>query len=54
MDYSKSGGVRPGSNKPRFDGHKSAPKGKDAHGGKSSKAELIARMKAAAKARTQD
>lgn len=47
MDYSKSGGARSGSNAPRYDRHKDAPKGKAATAGKASKAELLARMKAA-------
>ncbi|EAU45984.1 MULTISPECIES: hypothetical protein [Salipiger] len=47
MDYSKSGGARPGSNAPRYDRHKDAPKGKVATAGKAGKAELLARMKAA-------
>ncbi|MBY6003799.1 hypothetical protein KUV62_07775 [Salipiger bermudensis] len=48
MDYSKSGGARPGSNAPRYDRHKDAPKGKSSTAGKAaSKAELLARMKAA-------
>ena len=47
MDYSKSGGARPGSNAPRYDRHKDAPKGKAAPAGKAGKAELLARMKAA-------
>ncbi|WP_417742361.1 hypothetical protein [Salipiger sp.] len=49
MDYSKSGGARSGSNAPRYDRHKDAPKGKAASAGKASKAELLARMKAAQK-----
>ncbi|APX25546.1 MULTISPECIES: hypothetical protein [Salipiger] len=49
MDYSKSGGARPGSNAPRYDRHKDAPKGKTAKGGKTDKAALLARMKAAQK-----
>lgn len=51
MDYSKSGGAKPSKNAPRFDPTRGTPKGKDAQGGKASKAELLARMKAASEAR---
>ncbi len=54
MDYSKSGGARSGSNAPRYDRHKDAPKGKAKTAGKAdSKAELLARMKAA-QSKTKD
>lgn len=51
MDYGKSGAPKPAKGAPRYDRHGAAPKGKDANGGKASKAELLARMKAAAQAR---
>ncbi len=51
MDYSKSGGGKPSKNAPRFDPNGAAPKGRAAQGGKSSKDELLARMKAAAKSK---
>ncbi|EIE51855.1 hypothetical protein AL036_07420 [Salipiger aestuarii] len=51
MDYSKSGGGKPSKNAPRFNPNGASPKGKAAQGGKSSKDELLARMKAAAQAK---
>ena len=39
MNYGKSGGQKPGANAPRFDKHKETPQGKDARGGKASKAD---------------
>ncbi|WP_193789551.1 MULTISPECIES: hypothetical protein [unclassified Salipiger] len=46
MDYSKMGGARPGSNKPKFKAEDLKREGKAGTGGKASKAELLARMKA--------
>jgi hypothetical protein len=57
MDYGKSGAAKVSGNKPRFETGKGAPKaqsGKDARGGKASREELLARMKAAAQKRKQD
>ena len=50
MDYGKSGKGKAAKGAPRYDGHKDAPQGKDARGGAPSKAELLARMKAAREA----
>ncbi|WP_425070395.1 hypothetical protein [Sagittula sp. S175] len=49
MDYGKSGAPKGAKGTPRFDKHKEQKSGKDARGGKASKEELLARMKAAAK-----
>ncbi|MBP0481978.1 hypothetical protein [Sagittula salina] len=49
MDYGKSGAPKSAKGAPRFDGNKEQPKGKNARGGKATKAELLARMKAAQK-----
>lgn len=54
MDYSKSGGGKKSKNAPRFNPKGENPTGKDAQGGKSSKDELLARMKAAAQAKKDD
>ena len=54
MDYGKSGAPKTGGKTPRHASAKGAPKapeGKDARGGKASREELLARMKAAAEAR---
>ncbi|WP_417719011.1 hypothetical protein [Salipiger sp.] len=51
MNYGKSGAPKPAKNAPRFDKHNAALSGKDANGGKASKEELLARMKAAAQTR---
>lgn len=53
MDYGKSGKGKAAKGAPRYDGHKDAPQGKDARGGAPSKAELLARMKAAREADAQ-
>ncbi|NIZ08359.1 hypothetical protein [Pseudooceanicola sp. HF7] len=50
MDYSKQGGLKVGKNAPRFKGDRSQEKDKQP-GGRSSKEELLARMKAAAEAK---
>ena len=49
MNYGKSGNAKPPKRVPRFDKHKDEKQGKDARGGKASKEELLARMKAAQK-----
>lgn len=51
MDYSKSGGAKPSKSAPKFNPNGETLTGKDASGGKASKAELLARMKAAAEAK---
>jgi hypothetical protein len=52
MDYGKSGSVKPARNEPRH--QERPPKGKPpTPGGRATKAELLARMKAAALARTK-
>lgn len=51
MNYGKSGAPKPAKNAPRFDKHDASLSGKNATGGKASKAELLARMKAAAQTR---
>ncbi|MBS0124315.1 hypothetical protein [Thetidibacter halocola] len=54
MAHGKTGAAKAGGKAPRHDTGKGAPKvpeGKAARGGKSSRAELLARMKAVADAR---
>lgn len=51
MDYSKSGGAKPGSKAPRHTEHNSKGTAKNPFGKAETKAELLARMKAAAEAR---
>lgn len=48
MDYSKSGGPKMGKNKPRHTEHNAKGYDKNPYGSRPSKAELLARMKAAA------
>ncbi len=47
MDYGKMGSAKPAKGAPRFNGEKAKLTGKDARGGKASKEDLLARMKAA-------
>lgn len=54
MNYGKSGSAKPAKGAPRFDPHKSAPKGKTDKEDPSDKAALVARMKAAAEKRKAD
>ena len=54
MDYGKTGAGKPAKNAPRFKPAGDKPEGKDARGGKASKEELLARMKAAAEARKSE
>lgn len=49
MDYSKQGGPRKGSNKPRHSEHNAKGTAKNPYDGKTDKAALLERMKAAAK-----
>ncbi|SPF78384.1 hypothetical protein [Pseudoprimorskyibacter insulae] len=49
MDYSKSGGVKQRRNTPRHSEHNQRGSEKTPYGAKNPKAELLARMKAAAK-----
>ncbi|PTV97299.1 hypothetical protein C8J27_101411 [Rhodobacter aestuarii] len=51
MDYSKSGGVKPGQNAPRHAEHNAKGSAKNPFGKGADKADLLARMKAAAEAR---
>lgn len=51
MDYSKSGGARPDKNAPRHAEHNAKGSQKNPFGKSETKAELLARMKAAAAAR---
>jgi hypothetical protein len=53
MDYSKSGGARPGKNAPRHSEHNAKGSAKNPFGAQTKKAELLARMKAAAEAKKQ-
>lgn len=48
MDYSKSGGAKAGKNKPRHSEHNAKGTQKNPFGQTPTKAELLARMKAAA------
>ena len=54
MDYSKMGGARDPKGAPRHDEHNRKGTAKNPYGAKPSKAELLARMKAAAKATQKD
>jgi hypothetical protein len=51
MDYGKSGGPKHGKNAPRHAEHNARGSEKNPFGKQETKAELLARMKAAAKAR---
>ncbi|MBW0157466.1 hypothetical protein [Sedimentimonas flavescens] len=51
MDYSKSGGAKQGKNTPRHSEHNAKGSEKNPFGKTETKAELLARMKAAAEAR---
>jgi len=50
MDYTKSGAPKKGSNKPRHKEHNAKGSSKNPYGKSESKADLLARMKAAAEA----
>lgn len=54
MDYGKSGGAKLGSNKPRHSEHNAKGSAKNPYDKKPSKAELLDRMKAAAKKQAKD
>ncbi len=54
MDYSKMGGGRAGSNKPRFKPEDLKRDGKAGTGGKASKEELLARMKAQSESKKKE
>jgi hypothetical protein len=54
MDYSKSGAVKSGKNTPRHSEHNAKGSDKNPYFGKDAKAELLARMKAAAEAKKKD
>lgn len=55
MDYSRMGGARAGSNKPRHSEHNAKGTKKNPFGKQSDKTELLKRMKAAAeKAKKED
>lgn len=49
MDYGKQGGVKPGQNKPKHREHNEKGTDKNPYGRSAPKAELLARLKAAAK-----
>ncbi len=51
MDYSKSGGAAKGKNTPRYAEHNAKGSAKNPYGATAPKAELLARMKAAAEAK---
>ena len=51
MDYSKSGGAKMGRNQPRHSEHNSYGSDKTPFGSRPTKAELLARLKAAADAK---
>lgn len=51
MDYKDAGAIKKGSNKPRHSEHNAKGSRKNPFGKSEGKAELLARMKAAAKAR---
>lgn len=53
MDYSKSGGAKSGKNTPRHSEHNAKGSDKNPYFAKDTKAELLARMKAAAEAKKQ-
>ncbi len=54
MDYGKSGRPAKGSNMPRHSEHNAYGSGKKPYGKAESKAELLARMKAAAEAKKKE
>lgn len=54
MDYGKSGGVRQDAKAPRHKEHNERGTAKNPFGAAEAKAELLARMKAAAEARKAD
>lgn len=54
MDYGKSGAVKSGKNTPRHSEHNAKGTDKNPYFAKDSKAELLARMKAAAEAKKKD
>ncbi len=54
MDYSKSGALRPALRKETRHQERKAPDDAPPPGGRASKAELLARMKAAAEAKKSD
>jgi hypothetical protein len=51
MDYSKSGSAKAGKNQPRHKEHNAPGSAKNPFGTRPTKAELLARMKAAAEAK---
>ena len=53
MDYSKSGAPKMGKNKPRHNEHNAKGTDKNPFGQKTTKADLLARMKAAAEKKAQ-
>jgi hypothetical protein len=53
MDYSKSGGVKQRRNAPKHSEHNQRGSSKNPYGAKGPKAELLERMKAAAKDKPQ-
>ncbi|MGB8814019.1 MAG: hypothetical protein WCC57_12630 [Paracoccaceae bacterium] len=54
MDYGKSGATKTGKNTPRHAEHNAKGSDKNPYGGRTTKSELLARMKAAAEAKKQD
>jgi hypothetical protein len=54
MDYAKSGTPKPGKNAPRHKEHNAKGTEKNPFGDRATKAELLARMKAAAEAKKQN
>ena len=54
MDYSKSGSAKFGKGTPRHVEHNAKGSDKNPYGARETKAELLARMKAAAEAKKQD
>jgi len=54
MDYGKSGSTKPGQNAPRHREHNAKGTDKNPFGKRPDKAELLARMKAAAEAKKND
>ncbi len=53
VDYGKSGAPKSGKNTPRHSEHNAKGSEKNPFGGRETKAELLARMKAAAEAKKQ-
>ncbi|MGB3280105.1 MAG: hypothetical protein WBA92_13005 [Pseudorhodobacter sp.] len=51
MDYNASGAVKKGKNTPRYSEHNAKGTDKNPYGAQAPKAELVARMKAAAEAK---